>query len=78
MLLRVKATALQVWEFVDPDRDTLQPSRPEEPKVSDIKPGATELTGLVVNNDQYLDLYKVTLSKWQHADRNYDRVLAVL
>jgi hypothetical protein len=77
-LLRDKATALQVWEFVDPDGDTPQPSRPEEPKVSDIKPGATELADLVVNNDRYLDLYKVALSKWQHADRNHDRVLAAL
>jgi hypothetical protein len=76
--LRDKATALQVWEFVDPDKDTPQPMRPEEPNVSEVKRGATELADLVAENDRYLDLYKVELSKWQHADRNYDWVLAAL
>jgi hypothetical protein len=57
-------------------KDTPQPTRPEEPKVSDVKPSTTELANLVADNDRYLDLYKVTLSKWQYADRNFDRVLA--
>jgi hypothetical protein len=78
-LLRDKATALEVWEFVDPEKDTPQPKRPQEPEVGDVKDGATHLKDLIIDNDRsYLDLYKLALSKWQHADRNYDRVLAAL
>jgi hypothetical protein len=63
-LLRDKVTALQVWEFVDPDKNTPQPEWPEEPNVSDIKKSATQLKDLITDNDQsYLNLYKVTLSK---------------
>ena len=77
-LLKDKAIALQVWEFVDPDKDTPQPTRPEELKVSDVKPSATDLADLVAENDRYFDLYKLALSNWQYADRNYHRVLAAL
>ena len=63
---------------MDLDKDTLQLTRLEEPKVSNVKPGATELSDLIANNDRYLDLYKVTLSKWQHTNHNFDQVLAAL
>jgi cytochrome oxidase Cu insertion factor (SCO1/SenC/PrrC family) len=63
-LLKDKAITLQVWEFVDPDKDTPQPMRPEKPKVSDVKPGATDLADLVAENDRYFDLYKLALSNW--------------
>ena len=63
-LLRDKATALQVWEIVDPDKDMPQPEQPEEPNIGNVKEGVTQLKDLIADNDQsYLDLYKVTLSK---------------
>ena len=64
---------------MDPEKDTPQPKRPQEPEVGDIKDSATHLKNLIIDNDRsYLDLYKLALSKWQHADRNYDWVLAAL
>jgi hypothetical protein len=46
-LLNDKANRLQVWEYVDPDGVTPQPRRPEKPKYSDVKEGATHLKDLL-------------------------------
>ena len=49
---------------MDPEKNTLQPKRLQEPEVGDIKDGATHLMNLIIDNDRsYLDLYKLTLSK---------------
>jgi hypothetical protein len=78
-LLKRKATSLEVWEYVDPDTDTVPPKRSEKPKYSDIKEGATRLTDLVTGGDRSLiDLYKMAYTDWQQDEKTVDRVRAAL
>lgn len=79
-ILKDKANILEVWEYIDPDRVTPQPRRPEKSKYSDVKEGATHLKDLLgPDNDQsLLNLYEFAWTEWQEEDKAYDRIHARL
>jgi hypothetical protein len=79
-LLRDKATSLEVWEYVEPEAVTSQPKRPEKPKYSDIREGATDLKTLLgpEKDRDFFDMYRLAFTEWQQEDKAYDRVRAGL
>jgi hypothetical protein len=79
-ILKDKANMLEVWEYVDPDRVTPQPCRPESPKFSDVKEGATHCKDLLgPDNDLSLfNLYEFAWTEWEEEVRAYDRIHAGL